>query len=206
MARADNRYSRIVATLKVLLPLAALGLLSTLFLLARVPESGLTGRITGDIAADGRMRAPTFSAMTEDGPLTVTADAAIPRASDYAVVELEGPRVTLGIEGARDITLTSRTGRLSRPDREAEFSGGVEVRTSDGYAIETEHVRSTFDGALAESPGAVRLTGPGLTLEAGTMTIEEGASGLAAGRLLFNGGVRLVYVPPDAALATEEPR
>ena len=35
VARADNRYSRIVAALKILLPLAALGLLSTLFLLDR---------------------------------------------------------------------------------------------------------------------------------------------------------------------------
>ena len=34
MARADNTYSRIVAGMKILLPLVALGLLSTLFLIS----------------------------------------------------------------------------------------------------------------------------------------------------------------------------
>ncbi|MEM1431005.1 MAG: LPS export ABC transporter periplasmic protein LptC [Pseudomonadota bacterium] len=206
MAQADLLYSRLVATLKVLLPLAALGLLSTLFLLARVPESELTGRLSGEIAADGRMQGSTFSAMTEDGPLTVTADTAIPRAADYAVVDLEGLRATLDIAGTREIVLTSDTARLTRPDREVEFNGAVRIRTSDGYEIESERIVSTFDGAQAESPGPVRLTGPGVSLEAGTMRVVETEGGSEAGRLLFNGGVRLVYVPGPSPIATEDPQ
>ena len=199
MARADNRYSRFVATLKVLLPLTALALLSTLFLLARVPDSGLTGRITGEIAADGRMRSSTFSAMTPDGPLTVTAEAAIPRSADYATVDLEGLRARLEQADGAAIELTAAEGRLSRPEREAEFAGDVAIVSSEGYRLETERLRTAFDGTWAESPGAVRLTGPGLTLEAGTMRLATGETGRAGGRLLFNGGVRLVYVPEPPA-------
>ncbi|MEM6738525.1 MAG: LPS export ABC transporter periplasmic protein LptC [Pseudomonadota bacterium] len=193
MARADNPYSRFVATLKVLLPLAALILLSTLFLLARVPESGLTGRIIGEIASDGRMQASTFSAMTEDGPLTVRADAAVPRAANYAVVDLEGLSAELAVANLRTIHLTSETGRLARPEREAAFSGRVRIETSDGYTIRTEYLRAAFDGAWVQSPGPVTVTGPGIALDAGAMRLTDGDEGETAGRMLFNGGVRLVY-------------
>ncbi len=195
MDRADNRYSRFVAALKVLLPLAALVLLSTLFLLARVPESGIAGRFAGQIAADGRMHASTFTTMTDEGPLTVTAETATPRAADYAIVDLEGLSAVLDVTNERTISLTADTGRIERPDRVATFEGAVLIETSDGFALETGRIRTAFDGAWAESPGAISIVGPDFTLDANGMTIEEGENAAAGARVLFNGGVRLVYTP-----------
>ncbi|MEM9250003.1 MAG: hypothetical protein AAGB05_15075 [Pseudomonadota bacterium] len=199
MDRSENRYSRFVATLKVLLPLAALVLLSTLFLLARVPESGLTGRFSGQLAADGRMHASTFTTMTADGPLTVTAQSATPRAADYAVVDLEGLAAELDVVSERGITLTAQTGRLMRPDREATFEGAVQITTTDGFVLQTEQLRTAFDASWAESPGAIAISGPDFTLKAGTMAMVEGENGRPAARVLFNEGVRLVYVPQPAS-------
>ncbi|MDO9527303.1 MAG: hypothetical protein Q7J57_17480, partial [Gemmobacter sp.] len=68
MSRADNTYSRVVGALKVVLPLAALVLLSVLFLLARGREDGSELRYSDvDLEAllkEPRMTAPTYTGVT----------------------------------------------------------------------------------------------------------------------------------------------
>lgn len=197
MARADNRYSRFVATLKILLPLAALGLLSTLFLLARDGEEG-RGLPVGEILAEGEMADFRYTARTEGGALTVTGERAAPRAANYARVEVSGLAAILDGEGGVQTRLTAESGLLDRREERATFTGAVRVETSDGWRIDSAALETAFDGAWVESPGAVEVTGPGLDLSAGAMRLEESAAGTQAGHALFNGGVRLVYTPePD---------
>ena len=197
MARADNRYSRFVATLKILLPLAALGLLSTLFLLARVGEEG-RGLPVGEILADGEMAGFRYTARTEGGALTVTGDRAAPRAANYARVEVSDIAAVLDGEDGVQTRLTARRGLLDRRAARARFTGAVHLETSEGWQVDSDALEAAFDGTWVESPGAVEIAGPGLDLSAGSMRLEESAAGTPAGHALFNGGVRLVYTPqPD---------
>ncbi|MBC7158325.1 MAG: hypothetical protein H5U20_12585, partial [Rhodobacteraceae bacterium] len=83
MARRDNAYSRVIAWLKLLLPLAALALLSTLFLVARTidPTRAIpTAEVdVADLARDPRVRAPDYTGVTADGgALRVVAETAWP--------------------------------------------------------------------------------------------------------------------------------
>ncbi|MGB3251218.1 MAG: hypothetical protein WBB13_18855, partial [Tabrizicola sp.] len=70
MARVD-RHTRLVGWLKVALPLTALAILSTLFLVARRidPEAALPYAEVDveDLAREPRMTAPTYAGTTEDG-------------------------------------------------------------------------------------------------------------------------------------------
>jgi lipopolysaccharide export system protein LptC len=194
MARIDNRYSRFVAALKILLPLAALALLSTLFLLASDGGEG-RGLPVGEILADGEMAGFRYTARTEGGDLTVTGDRAAPRAANYARVEVSDIVAVLDGEGGVATRLTARTGLLDRREERATFTGEVRVETSDGWRIDSAALATAFDGTWVESPGAVAVTGPGLDLSAGSMRLDESAAGTPAGHALFNGGVRLVYTP-----------
>ena len=77
VARVD-RHTRLVGWLKVILPLTALAILSTLFLVARRvdPEAALPYAEVDveDLAREPRMTAPTYAGTTEDGAaLTLSA-------------------------------------------------------------------------------------------------------------------------------------
>jgi lipopolysaccharide export system protein LptC len=194
VARSDTRYSRLVAFLKVVLPLAALALLSTLFLLSRGGDER-AGLPVGRITAEGEMQDFRYTARVEDGALTFTGRSATPRAARYDRVEVGGPRAVLERDAGGVTDVTAETGMLDNRSKEVELTGEVRVATSEGWVLRTAYLRSAFDGAWAESPGPVTVTGPGLDLEAGAMRLEEGTTGTPAGRVLFKGGVRLVYTP-----------
>lgn len=78
MARADNAWSRWVVLLKIILPLMALALLSSIFLLSRTidPTAAIpfTEVDVEDRVREPRLTEPKFSGVTSDGAL-VTLDA-----------------------------------------------------------------------------------------------------------------------------------
>jgi lipopolysaccharide export system protein LptC len=78
MARADNAWSRWVVLLKIILPLIALALLSSIFLLSRTIDPTayipFTEVDVEDRAREPRLTTPKFSGVTSDGA-RVTIDA-----------------------------------------------------------------------------------------------------------------------------------
>nr|WP_232014486.1 hypothetical protein [Cereibacter sphaeroides] len=81
--RPDNLHSRLVSWLKVVLPLAALAILSTLFLVARTinPDDAIpyADVDVADRVREPRITAPTWAGITSDGAaLSVEAAAARP--------------------------------------------------------------------------------------------------------------------------------
>ena len=87
MIRRDNLRSNVVAWLKIVLPLAALAAMSTLFLLSRtIDPADAIPYATVDVEdriREPRMTAPTYSGVTSDGAaLTLTADEARPDAAE----------------------------------------------------------------------------------------------------------------------------
>ena len=83
MVVQDDTYSRVIAWLKILLPLVALGILSILFLVARTidPAQNLPFADVdiAEITRDQRVSRPNFSAVTADGAaITLSASTARP--------------------------------------------------------------------------------------------------------------------------------
>ncbi|NHB75926.1 LPS export ABC transporter periplasmic protein LptC [Rhodobacter calidifons] len=198
MARAD-RHTRVVGWLKVALPLAALAILSTLFLVARRidPEAALPYAEVDvhDLAREPRMTAPTYAGTTRDGgALTLRADEARPAAEGVEAaasalrLELDTP------DGART-ELSAATARMDRAAQEVVLSGGVTVTTSTGYRLETEEVAARLDRTGLESRAPVTATGPVGEIRADRMELRQENPTQASYVLVFNGGVRLVYRP-----------
>ncbi len=197
---ADNLHSRMVALLKVVLPLAALAVLSTLFLVSQGVDPQNAIPYADDDVAD-RVRAPrltdaAYAGVTQDG----------------AALTMQAADARPGIEGSTNAgQATKVTGRLATPDGGATdmvagqaqldaaagrvvLSGGVVLTSSTGYRIETPGLRVATDRSALDSDGAVSATGPIGTLNAGALHIGlEGAAYV----VVFKGGVKLIYLPAE---------
>ncbi|WIY26885.1 LPS export ABC transporter periplasmic protein LptC [Parasedimentitalea psychrophila] len=193
-----DRYSRMVTFLKVLLPLAALALLSTLFLISR----SVNTKATIPFAAheiEERMRgqqitAPYFSGTTSQGDaITVTASIARPGGPTSPAVATDLVAVISMADGGQ-LTLSSDSGAVQLENDLASFSGHVEITSAAGLLVTTDLLNATLSGLSADSPGPVQATGPIGTLNAGSMQLQTKTEGGPL-HMLFNNGVKLVYVP-----------
>ncbi len=193
-----DHYSRMVAYLKVLLPLAALGLLSTLFLISR----GVNTEATIPFAEheiEERMRgqqitAPFFSGTTAQGDeITVTASIARPGGLTSPAVATDLVAVIRMTDGDR-LTLSSDSGEVQIDKDNASFIGNVEITSAAGLVVTTDLLNATLSNISADSPGPVQAIGPIGTLNAGTMQLRTKTQGGAL-HMLFNNRVKLVYDP-----------
>lgn len=198
MARADT-HTRVVGWLKVVLPLAALAILSTLFLVARRidPEAALPYAevdVRG-LAREPRMRAPTYAGTTSDGAaLTLRADEARPAAETTEAAATELLLELATPDGART-ELAAAKAQMDRGAQQVVLSGGVTVTTSSGYRLETEEILARLDRTGLESRTPVTATGPAGEIRAEGMVLRQDIQTPGAYVLVFNGGVRLVYRP-----------
>ncbi|KIC10341.1 hypothetical protein RA19_11520 [Leisingera sp. ANG-M1] len=193
-----DSYSRAVAYLKVLLPLAALVLMSTLFLISRgvntdavIPfaQKEIEDRMKGQ-----QITAPFFSGTTAQGDeIMVTASLARPGgAGSPAIASDLAAEINLADGG--QITLASKTGAIHPGQDTAQFTGNVTITSADGLLVETEELNTALSGLEAESPGPVRASGAIGKLTAGNMRIGVKTEGGPV-HMLFKNGVKLLYDP-----------
>jgi lipopolysaccharide export system protein LptC len=194
-----DRHTRLVGWLKVALPLLALGVLATLFLLSDQidPDAALPYAEVdvADRAREPRMTAPSYAGTTSDGAsLTLTADQARPAAPD-APAEAQGVTLELETPDGSLTELRARSVEIDSAGRQMVLSGGVTVSTDSGYRMETPEVLALMDRSGLESRGEVVATGPVGDLRAGGMVLTEDPGSPGSYVLVFNKGIRLVYLP-----------
>lgn len=199
--RADNLHSRLVFWLKILLPLASLVILSTLFLLSRDirPEDAIP---YADVDVEDRLRsprltAPDFAGMTEDGAaLSLKAAEARLAGQDGDnsgdVLDMVGQLDTP--DGIRT-ELRAHQARLDQENRRMILEGGVVVISSSGYRIETPGLSVALDRTSLESLGKVTAVAPLFTLQAGALALRLADPARGDYVLVFNKGVKMLYVP-----------
>lgn len=197
-------YTRIVRWMKVLLPLGALLLIGAIFLIDRRGEESLfSPEELARLGAGMQLEEPRFAGATDAGePFVVSAARALPDGPVPDIIQLEAPegRITF----ADDLVLegTARTGLLSRDEMELTLTGSVVLRTSDGYRGQTEKLILDIDRRVASAPGRVTGFGPVGSIEAGAMRAlradADAAQDANAMVILFEKGVRVVFIPPEA--------
>jgi len=194
-------YSNLVAWLKVLLPLTALGILSTLFLISH--EVDLESAIPfADVELEKRLRdrqitAPYISGQTDDGHnITLTSATAHPDIEDPSRIIAEQVGALISTTDGTEITVRAKAGEMSSTFNEVELDGDVEIVTSAGYTITTDNMIFGLEDARAETAGEI-LAESGLgTLEAGRMALRPSGENNEI-YLFFTKGVRLLYTPAN---------
>jgi lipopolysaccharide export system protein LptC len=193
-----DRYSRMVAWLKVLLPLMALALLSTLFLLSRtvdptasVPfaEAEIQERVR-----DQQITGPFFSGSTPNG------DQISFSAGKMSTDHNNGSTIANDLSAQIDLASGSRivffadTGTIDIASDTSILSGNVLITTSSGYRVNSDQLISSMTSLDVESPEKVMAVGPIGNLTAGSMTITT-TENTENTHLIFKNGVNLIYDP-----------
>ncbi|MFG6083564.1 LPS export ABC transporter periplasmic protein LptC [Paracoccus litorisediminis] len=189
--------SRIVAWLRVLLPLTALALLSVLFLLGRHPEPNATIPYADvdpqDLAERQAITNPTYTGVTTNGSqLTITGTEAVPGGSqDEGTVQTI--RMTLRAKDGRAAEISAGTGKVEGD--QIALQDGVRMTTADGWIVTApEFHASTSAGTLA-ADREVNVRAPFGDLTAGQMELRPVAPDQPDHILDLKGGVRLIYRP-----------
>lgn len=191
-------YSRMVALLKVLLPLAALGILSTLFMLSRsvdptanlpFSEQDVTARIRGQQVTE-----PFFSGTTAQGDdIIVHASTARPGGPDKpAGAENVTARIIMS-DGVR-IMLRANSATVPPEQDRATLTGDVHIRSTSGLVVTTQELHTSLDKVEGETPGQVEGDGPLGHITAGRMEFSAKNKGGPL-HMVFKNGVKLVYDP-----------
>jgi len=196
----QDGWSRLVAWLKVALPVTALALLSTLFLVSnRInPEDALP---YADVDVEERLKEPritlpAYAGTTRDGAaLEVTAEEARPAADGSEGANAAGVRVHMTTpDGARTDLVADRA-QMTLDQKEIAFLGAVRLDHSSGYTVLSDSMTARLDTTDIRSPGSVVAEGPGGRITAQSMQLTLSGTGPKDYVLVFNGDVKLVYQP-----------
>ncbi|WP_371170106.1 LPS export ABC transporter periplasmic protein LptC [Aliiroseovarius sp. 2305UL8-7] len=200
MNRSDTRYSRFVAWLKVLLPVSALALLSTMFLISKSvdPTTALSyARVNlEELTGSQRIDSPKFSSVTEDGAaISFSAKSAVPDSNtpNLFTADVLAARIETPDGGAVDIDAAKAV--IDGSSNRVDLSGGVTLVTSTDYEIATDGLTTAMDATYAKSNGPVEASGPMGDMTAGTAEITKQGDGPSTYLLVFKDGVKLVYQP-----------
>lgn len=193
MTAHDNAYSQFVGAAKVILPLVALGLLSTLFLIAR--NDGATTDIPfaeiEAIARDQRITAPSFAGIGRNGAvMSVRADEIRPRPEAPDAFDATGLSARIEMPSGRDIEMSAEAGELDGANRVARLTGLARMSTSDGYSMETTGLEADLTAGIVRSLGPLEVHAPFGEVTAAHLTVGETPE-----TMVFSGGVRLLYQP-----------
>lgn len=197
--RGRSLHSGLVRFGALILPIAALMLLSTMFLLARrVNPDDATAIAETDVserARDRQLTMPRFAGVSREGTaFTLSAREARPDADDPRRMTANDMHLVLGDATLNGADVVARNGRLDTAARTVRLDGDVRIETFTGYALVTQRMEGTLGRLDIVAPNEVRGTGPLGTLRAGALRLDEGPAG--APRMLFTGGVDLLYQPP----------
>ncbi len=202
MAISDNTYSRVVSWLKILLPLLALAILSTMFLVARKVDPAqdlpFADVDVDELAREQRIGQPNYSSVTEDGSaISISAESAQPDADDPD--RLSGTAVNAGIDlpqGGR-IDIVAQAMRVDNAAGVAVLQGGVEIATSDNLTLRTDAIEVALDATRVESQVQTVVTAPEATLTAGRFRLTGQGNAAHPYVLVFKDGVKLIYDPGE---------
>jgi lipopolysaccharide export system protein LptC len=197
---AGRRYTRAVTAAKFALPLIALGLLSALVLLARNAPEGeplrFVDRDVEELARTQRLGTPRYAAVTDDGgELSITADVFVPDPERAHVTLGENLTATMRMPDGVVYDATADNGELDEPALRSTLTDNVVVVSSDGAVLRTEALRMRNDRSYMETLAPVRIDGPQWWVEADRMEVFTDPEDEMRTRMVFTGGVRLLYTP-----------
>ncbi len=199
MAWRDTLYSRVIAWLKIMLPLLALGLLATLFLFSnRIDPTTMEPATDLDLrqrASDEQITAPVFAGSSDSGDLiSLNADAARPDPENPGRIVVDAPRARIEMKSGLRIESRADSGVFTLSESRVILSGSAFLSSSAGYEIWTDSLDLALRAVRIESKTPVRAMGPPGRFTAGRMLVTARPDGTGT-QLLFTQGVKLIYDP-----------
>ena len=193
----DDGYSAFVAWLKTLLPIAALGLLSTIFLFSGkvdVTQSlPYAERNIAEIIREQRITQPYFTGIASNGTeIALSAAYASPQVENAHILEITDLSVVLQSTSDRMVQVTAVRGALDSARQTAQISTDVHIAALPDFWVTTEAWDMNFNqGFISAKGGFQGVTALG-AITAGEMHLQMTADDQ---QIVFLNDVRLVYSP-----------
>lgn len=198
---ASDRYSQTIAFLKIALPLVALGLLSTLFLISRavtptatIPfaDAEVQERLTNQ-----QMTGPYFSGMSPRGDqVTFVAERVQTPDGTVGSNRAEDVLVTIDFADGSGLVVEADVVLVDIADDTSSLDGNVEVVASQGITLKSEQLLITLSKLDIMSPGRVQGQMPHGTIDAGAMHVKA-TDNEKRPQWVFTNGVKVLYRPQN---------
>jgi lipopolysaccharide export system protein LptC len=209
MHRGSGLHSRVVAILKVTLPLVAIALMLSIFI---IPSDQATdGKLEfsntdlGDLGSGPNISNPVFNGTTRGGDVfRFTASAVKPDAIPPTVAEIRNLDGIIEFTDGQTLSVSSEFGDLDVESRTMVLSGDVKLATSEGYRLNGAKVTVDLSDGVVRSSEAIVGEGPVGTLASGSMIVGPAPSDAQQKVFFFGGGVKLRYSPPRSDLSQTE--
>ncbi len=205
IAGASNRayydgYSKLVHTLRLVLPLAGVSLLLLLFVWTAYERSSskLVTKSFQNIEELAKekegLHNPVFQTLDEEKrPIFIEAEHALSIQNTEQEVELSAPvaRLNTGLEG--EINLRSESGTFDPAGDKLNLDGVVSVKNSEGFELITDGVQIDLEQSEAISNQQVTGQGPSGRVRAEGMEIRN------KGGVIFLKGRSSIVMSPEGA-------
>jgi len=198
--RYDNTYSRVVAWLKIILPLLALAILSTLFLVARtidpaknIPYADVD---IDELTREQRIGSPDYSGVTANGAaVRLKARQAKPDPDHANRIIGNDIDASINLPDGRSFDITAPTLDLDTGEQIARLGGGVVITSPQKIEMRTEALEMALrTSRLTSQTESIAVTEFG-TLTAGSFEMTGDGSPNKPYQMVFKDGVRLIYDP-----------
>ena len=196
----DNSYSFFVAWVKTLLPIAALGMLSTIFLFSgkvdvtqSLPYADLN---VADIIREQRITRPYFTGISEGGiEFALSAAYATPDAKKPSVLNVSELDIEFKLPKGGKTKITAGAGLVNAKTNYASISQGVRLDSKLNFWIATERLDIYFNHSYATTNGPFKGVFPLGSIDSGNMVLK-----MITGKqqILFTNGVRMLYQPKES--------
>lgn len=192
--------------LRVAVPLGALVLLSTVFLVSRSidPERAvdMADIDVAELTREPRIGAARFAGVTQDNTALVIAARSVRSAGDVQQdgpihLTLDAPVGELHFSTGRIAGFQAEEGLLDQDSDELRLTGNVVLTTSDGYVARMPELVSAMQRTHVVGTGGVTGRAPAGEIEADSVELTAKTDADDGYLLAFKGNVRLIYLPED---------
>jgi lipopolysaccharide export system protein LptC len=200
--RLGRGYTRFVRAMRVILPLAAVGLVGLVIAwpdMEKRVEPLRKEELIPDSAAnmENELIKPTFQSIDDkEQPFTITADLATQSRDNPDIVNLENPVGDLSMDDGASLAVKAQSGIYQQKDEKLYLKGLVKLSHNSGYTLESEEMRVNMKTREAFSDMDVYVQGPDGTIQ---------ATGLEAfsqkGLLIFKGPAKMVLTQAGQSLS-----
>ena len=196
----SKNYSRFVRIMRYFLPLAAVGLIITVFTwsdmderIVALPKENLVSKSN---IGENELLNPQFETTdSQQQPVNVNAKRATQNQENPNLVRLEEPKADLRMKDGSRVMIEAQDGTYEQKVEKLYLQTNVKITHEEGYSLEAEELRINMKTREAWSDKAVHLKGPegeinALGLEG---NVDEGV-------LIFKGPVTLRFEQTDEIL------
>ncbi len=191
---------------RLVLPLGALALLSTVFLFSENIDPQRAVEMSDidieDLTREPRVGTARIATVTsDDTAMTITANsvrsATDPSERAPVLLTLDAPQGRLEFPAGRVANFRGDDGQIDEAADSMLLRGNVVLETSDGYIARMPELRAALARTHVEGLGGIEAEGPAGELTADRLELSRAPTAESGYLLAFKGNVRLIYVPDN---------